>query len=422
MSRHKNALRSLPWLCLVVACEGGSPRLVQPEPAASQAPQMPVQPAAIVPEGASTPEAAASAPAGELPVAEGQSAQLPGVTLQPEGEAAQQPESAAAPDAGQPPEASRYDGYLFTYFIGEGSPEGEQIYFALSRGNDPLDWQALNAGAPMLTSTVGTNGVRDPFIIRSRDGDRFYLIATDLRIYGDGDWDRAQRQGSQSIVVWESTDLVDWSAPRLVRVAPDTAGNTWAPEAFYDPSSGAYVVFWASKLYAQDDPTHTGDTYNRIMMATTQDFSTFSEPTVWHDPGYSVIDSTVVAVGDVFYRFTKDERDTQANNPCGKFITLESSLSLTNTRWDFVADCIGQGMVSRGEGPLVFKSNTEQKWYLFIDEFGGRGYVPFESTDLSVGGWVIPPEYVLPSSPRHGTVLPVSADEHQRLLDAFGSN
>ena len=28
----------------------------------------------------------------------------------------------------------------------------------------------------------------------------------------------------------------------------------------------------------------------------------------------------------------------------------------------------------------MFKSNTENKWYMLIDEFGGRGYVPFETT------------------------------------------
>ena len=41
-------------------------------------------------------------------------------------------------------------------------------------------------------------------------------------------------------------------------VSPETAGNTWAPEAYYDDELGEYVVFWASKLYADNDPNHTG--------------------------------------------------------------------------------------------------------------------------------------------------------------------
>jgi hypothetical protein len=324
--------------------------------------------------------------------------------------------AAPVPAQAQP----QYAGYLFTYFTGEGTANGEQVYFALSQGNNPLSWQVLNGGAPVLTSTLGTTGVRDPFIIRSPDGGRFYLIATDLKIFGNGDWDGAQRHGSRSILVWESVDLVTWTNQRLVQVAPPAAGNTWAPEAFYDESIGAYVVFWASKLYAADDPNHTGNTYHRMMYATTQDFRTFSAPQVWVDRGYSVIDSTVIRNGDTYYRFTKDERSNSPGAPCGKFILAETSTQLRSTGWNFLAECIGQGAISQGEGPLVFKSNTEQKWYLFIDEFGGRGYVPFETTNLGSGQWTTSPQPSLPASPRHGTVLPVTAAEHQRLLQALG--
>ncbi|MFD5316852.1 family 43 glycosylhydrolase [Streptomyces sp. NPDC127098] len=313
-----------------------------------------------------------------------------------------------------------YAGYLFTYFTGEGTADGEQVYFALSRGNDPLRWQELNGGNPVLSSTLGDLGVRDPFVIRAPEGDRFYLIATDLRMHGDGDWDRAQRHGSRSIMVWESRDLVNWSAQRSVEVAPPTAGNVWAPEAYWDPEREAYVVFWASKLYAEDDPDHTGDTHNRMMYATTRDFTTFSEPAVWHDPGYSVIDSTVIEEDGVFHRFTKDERDPSSANPCAKFVTQESSTDLLDPAWDFVADCLGSGALARGEGPTVFRSNTEEKWYLFIDEFGGRGYVPFETTDLASGRWTESADYRLPASPRHGTVLPVTQAEYDRLAERWG--
>ncbi|BCL19634.1 family 43 glycosylhydrolase [Streptomyces tuirus] len=327
-------------------------------------------------------------------------------------------------DPGAPPvKHSTYAGYLFAYFTGEGTADGEQIRYALSRGNDPLHWRELNAGKPVLTSTTGEKGLRDPFVIRSPEGDKFYLIATDLRMYknSSGSWDQVQRHGSKSIMVWESTDLVHWTDQRLVRVSPDSAGNTWAPEAYWDDELDAYVVFWASKLYADDDPDHKGDTYNKMLYATTKDFRTFSEPKVWNDPGYSVIDSTVVKYRDEYYRYTKDERDPGSSSPCSKFITGEKSASLTSTTYDFVADCIGKGAMDRGEGPTVFKSNTEKKWYLFIDEYGGRGYVPFETTDLASGKWTPSTNYQLPASPRHGTVLPVTQREYDRLLAAYPS-
>ncbi|WP_251153437.1 family 43 glycosylhydrolase [Cellulosimicrobium sp. Marseille-Q4280] len=323
------------------------------------------------------------------------------------------------------PEQEDLEGYLFSYFVGEGTATGEQVYFGLSQGNDALNYQNLNDNQPVLTSELGEKGLRDPFIIRSPEGDKFYQIATDLRIYDGNGWDAAQRQGSKSIMVWESTDLVTWTDQRLVQVSPDTAGNTWAPEAYYDESLGAYVVFWASKLYAEDDPGHTGNSYNRMMYATTRDFVTFSEAKVWVDPGYSVIDSTVAQDDDgTFYRFTKDERNNTSTTPCSKFILAEKSDELLSTDWDYVTDCIGKASsagpgINQGEGPTIFRSNTEDKWYLFIDEFGGRGYVPFESTSLDATEWTMSTDYEMPSRPRHGTVLPVTQAEYDRLLRTY---
>ncbi|MEU9283567.1 family 43 glycosylhydrolase [Streptomyces sp. NPDC048275] len=315
------------------------------------------------------------------------------------------------------PEKQALKGYMFSYFTGEGTADGEQLYAALSKGNDPLHWRELNDGKPVFTSTLGEKGLRDPFIIRSPEGDKFYQIATDLRIYGNGDWDASQRTGSKSIMVWESTDLVHWTNQRLVKVSPDSAGNTWAPEAFYDAKLGEYVVFWASKLY--DNEAHSGDTYNRMMYATTRDFYTFSEPKVWIDRGYSVIDSTMIQHDGTYYRLSKDERDNTSSTPNSKFIFEEKSDSVLDASWDAVAEGIGKGAMSAAEGPLVFKSNTEDKWYAFLDEFGGRGYIPFETTDLGSGAWTPSTGYDLPAKPRHGTVLPVTQAEYDRLLRSY---
>ncbi|MEB3964100.1 family 43 glycosylhydrolase [Streptomyces kunmingensis] len=316
-------------------------------------------------------------------------------------------------------ENAAYDGYLFVYFTGEGTADGEQIHLALSKGNDPLHWRELNGGRPVLTSSLGDKGVRDPFVIRSPEGDRFFLIATDLKINGGAGWDYVQRHGSRSIIVWESDDLVRWSEPRSVQVSPETAGNTWAPEACWSTELKAYVVFWASKVYAANDPEHTGNTYNRMLYATTTDFVTFSEAQVWNDPGYSVIDSTVIAHDGTYYRFTKDERSA-SQSACGKFILQERATDLLDTDWEMVSECIGSGAMAQGEGPLVFKSNSEEKWFLFVDDYTGGGYIPFESRDLVGGVWTEAAEYRLPSAPRHGTVLPVTRDEYARIEAKWG--
>ncbi|MHB9759169.1 family 43 glycosylhydrolase [Streptomyces sp. BYX5S] len=312
-----------------------------------------------------------------------------------------------------------YEGYLFVYFTGEGTANGEQIHMALSRGDDPVRFRELNGAAAVLTSDIGDKGVRDPFVIRSPEGDRFFLIATDLKINGGPGWDHVQRHGSRSIIVWESTDLVTWDGPRSVQVSPETAGNTWAPEAYWSEELGEYVVFWASKLYAENDPEHTADTYNRMLYTTTKDFRTFSEARVWNDPGYSVIDSTVIGDGGTYYRFTKDERSA-SQSPYGKFILEEKAADLLDTDWDTVAEGIGMGSMAQGEGPLVFPSNSGSRWYLFIDDYTGSGYIPFVSDDLAAGKWTEVERRRLPAAPRHGTVLPVTAAEFGRIQEKWG--
>ena len=324
------------------------------------------------------------------------------------------------------PAAAAYEGYAFSYFTGN-TIAGEKIYFAASRGNNALKWDELNNGQPVLESTLGEMGLRDPFLIRSPEGDRFFLIATDLSIGRNGDWDRAQRTGSRYLEVWESTDLKTWSQQRHVLVSPPTAGNTWAPEAYWDETLQQYVVFWASKLYAEDDPNHTGSTYNRMLYATTRDFVTFSEPKIWQDRGESRIDSTVIKENGTYYRFTKDEGG--GGTGCSDIIQ-EKSDSLTavdlpgNPSWQFMTGCIGKlAGTSAVEGPTVFKANpgdtSGSPYYLFVDEYGGRGYIPLGTNDLEQPNWQVAPTYSLPASPRHGTVIPVTGPELAKLREGI---
>lgn len=307
-----------------------------------------------------------------------------------------------------------FEGYAFTYFTGN-SLDGEKIYIAASNGNNALDWEELNGGQPILTSTMGTKGLRDPFVMRSVEGDKFFLLATDLSIGSGTSWGDAVKRGSLYLEIWESSDLKTWSAQRHVKVSPPTAGNTWAPEAYYDADLGSYVVFWASSLYADNDTDRTGATYHRMLYVTTRDFVTFSDPQIWQDAGMSRIDTTVIQEDGVFYRFTKDEGATGTG--CSDIIEERSSQLLAPvSSWTQVVACIGRNAgTSAVEGPTVFKANTGdvngEKFYLFVDEYGDRGYIPLETADIANPTWKVSSSYKLPTSPRHGTVLPITAKE-----------
>lgn len=312
-----------------------------------------------------------------------------------------------------------YEGYGFLYFTGSD----ENIYLAASNGNDALSLTELNEGNPILTSNEGDGGLRDPFIMRSVEGDKFFILATDLCIGCGTSWDDAQRYGSRYIEIWESTDLVTFSEQRHVLVSPESYGNSWAPEAYYDAELGTYVVYWASGIYDDDDDRDSLE-YQRVVYATTDDFVTFSEPKVWQDaPPEGRIDSTVIKDGDVYYRFTKATLDGCAD------IVQESSSSLTSelAEWTLVASCIGGNAGTNNvEGPSIFKTNPDdvngERFILIVDEYSGNGYVPLESSDLSTGQWTLNNKYSYPTTPRHGTIIPLTTEELEAIKGAYQAN
>lgn len=300
-------------------------------------------------------------------------------------------------------------GFLFVTFKGEQSPVTEQIYFGLSR--DGRQWEAANGGEPVLVSQLGEKGVRDPFILRSHDGTMFYLLATDLSIHLNRSWNRATHSGSKSIVIWESPDLIHWSEPRLVKVAADDAGCTWAPEAVYDENTRDYLVFWASQNGSDNFAKQ------RIWACRTKDFKTFGKPFVYIDKPGQVIDTTIVREKGKYYRFTKDEQF--------KAITMEVSDKLMGP-WSDVPD-FSLGKMVGYEGPACFllESGSIGKpptWCLLLDQYSkGAGYQPFVSQDLSGGQFKPDTGFKFPFRFRHGTVLAVSAAEYSRLEAAYGS-
>ncbi|MDF3059549.1 MAG: endo,4-beta-xylanase [Rariglobus sp.] len=298
-------------------------------------------------------------------------------------------------------------GFLFVTFKGEQTPLTEQIYFALSP--DGRNWTALNRGEPALVSPLGEQGVRDPYLLRARDNKTFYLVATDLSINRNRSWDRAVRNGSRSLVIWESTDLVKWSEPRLVAVAPPDAGCAWAPEAIYDEDTGDYLVFWASTTRRDQFAKH------RIWAARTRDFRTFGEPFIYIEKPTTIIDTTIIRDGADYYRFTKDEKF--------KAITLETAPKLAGP-WRSIPEFSLAGLLGH-EGPQCYliepaASGRPPVWGLILDHYvKGAGYQPFVTHDLASGRFEPAAGFSFPFRFRHGSVLPLESAEYQRLLTAY---
>lgn len=325
-----------------------------------------------------------------------------------------------------------YVGYLFVRFTGsESDINHEQTYFSLSR--DGLNWENLNEDKPVLTSTFGESGLRDHYIARSPEGDKFYMIATDLSIYQNNSWMEAGANGSHSIVVWESDDLVNWSEPWLAEIAPEGAGCTWAPEFIYDEKTGEYVVYWAATTLKTDEEENITQEYENhaIYYCKTRDFRTFTEAKLYHDGGVGadgkivkVIDSTMIEQDGTYYRYTKNESKgtieiDKSDAVLGEFTSIASDDLSTNLP-------NAQGAV---EGPIIFKMNEKtsdgkDQWCLMVDRFArGQGYYPLVTTDLESGEFELlsDSEFSFPSKYRHGYVMPVTAGEYSALQRKWGS-
>ncbi len=295
--------------------------------------------------------------------------------------------------------------YLFVHFTGEKLLEGEQIYFALS--HDGLKFSDLNGGKAVLISDLGTKGVRDPFILKNRIDGNYYIIATDLRINASHSWDDAVHRGSKSMVIWKSSDLVNWSEPWTYDVPLKDIGNVWAPEAYYDDKRGEYTVFWASfRMEEGKEDKHI------IYKSQTKDFVNFSEPTEYIERSCNVIDTTIYKINGMYYRFSKDEDSKgmlidYSDDLQGEFKAVENSNLYE---------------IKGVEGPLVY-TLPNGKNCLMVDRFAeGKGYLPilFNGDDMNSFVALKDGEFDLGENlKRHGSVIEISDDEAKRMEEAF---
>ncbi len=296
------------------------------------------------------------------------------------------------------------DAYLFVHFIGKkhDTPMSEQVYFSVSR--DGRSWETLNARNPVLVSNVGECGVRDPFIIRSHDNKKFYIIGTDLNVNlrRDG-WKMPTINGSRSIVVWESPDLVNWSDVRLCTIAPEDSGCAWAPEVIYDEEAGDYMVFWASRSLKD------GRRKCRMYYSKTKDFRAYTPPTLYIERDSDVIDTTIVRADGKYYRFSKDETV--------KTITVEEGETLLG---EFHKLKTTIDNVKGVEGPECFRLKNG-KWCLIVDRYAkDLGYCAYTCDNLAEGNFVKSRhEFNTDVKLRHGGVIPITHEEYERLIAAY---
>ena len=302
-----------------------------------------------------------------------------------------------------PPNPDEMVAYLFTYF-NSNDPRDEQICYALS--DDGYNYTPLNDGAPVISSdTIAlTQCVRDPHILRCQDGKTFYMVCTDMR--SSLGW-----SSNRGMVLLKSTDLVNWqhstvNFPTRYTKTWKNVIRVWAPETIYDHQAKKYMVFYSLR-------TSDRGSYDKIYYQyANADFTDLEgEPKWLFDAGNATIDGDIVFNPDdqLYHLFYKQES--------GRGIYQATARQLTD-RWQMLEGNVEQTREAV-EGVGVCRTIDGKSWIIMYDCYGNGHYQFCRSNDLKTFQFVQNTETKGKFTPRHGTIIPITRAEKERLLQAF---
>lgn len=294
--------------------------------------------------------------------------------------------------------------YLFTYF-NSNAPQDEQICYAIS--DDGFNFTPLNNGNPVISSdTIAiTQCVRDPHILRCEDGKTFYMVATDMK--SSLGW-----ASNRGMVLLKSTDLINWqhtaiNFPTRYTKRWKNVTRVWAPETIYDHKAGKYMVFYS--LLSSDGG------YDKIYYQyANKDFTDLEgEPQYLFDGGSATID------GDIVYNEADQLYHLFYKNEAGRGIYQATAKQLTD-KWQKIPGNVEQTKESV-EGIGVCKSLDGKSWIIMYDCYGNGHYQFCKSDDLKTFQFVQNTKTKGKFTPRHGTIIPITQAEKDRLLEHFGN-
>ncbi len=302
------------------------------------------------------------------------------------------------------PDPDELDGYLFTYFHGNRVDQ-EQICYAIS--DNGFDWKALNDNLPVIQSSEisSTGGVRDPHILRRHDGKGCYMVVTDMT--SSKGWD-----SNRAMVLMKSPDLVNWEST-VINIQDRYEGHedlkrVWAPQTIYDPEADKYMVYWS--MQHGDEPDII---YYAYANEDFTDFEAEPKPLFLPENGKSCIDGDIVYKDGLFHLFYKTEGH-------GNGIKKATTESLTSGKWTEGSD-YKQQTEDAVEGSGIFKLKDSDKYILMYDVYMKGRYEFCETEDLE-NFKVIDDSVTMNFHPRHGSVIPITRAEKERLLEKWPSD
>lgn len=311
--------------------------------------------------------------------------------------------------------------YLFTYF----NDPTHSLFMAISY--DGYSFTALNGSEPIVAgdSIAEQRGIRDPHLYRSPKDGEFYLVLTDLHVFGQEKglrttrWERDDKYGwgnNRGLVLMHSKDLIHWTHTevRIDKLFPEKFGElgcAWAPETIYDPKEDMLMVYFTirerpgarTKLYY----SYANDDFTSLV---TEPKLLFEYP----DEKIQVLDADICPMPDGRYFMTYVAQE----NPGGIKYMISDQI---NHYTDYHAEQI-DAEPKGCEAPNTWKRIGEDKWVIMYDIYSANphnfGFV--ETTDFKTfkplgrfnEGVMKATNFV---SPKHGSVIHITKKEAKRL-------
>lgn len=187
------------------------------------------------------------------------------------------------------------------------------------------------------------------------------------------------------------------------------------------------MVYWAT---GSDESNDLGDRMN-VYYAKTRDFRTFTEPVKWIDRQNSIIDTTMIQANGKYYRASGDGQITidESDSIFGEWKTISTLKDIFNTDRYSGAKLEGPELFLYNEADWEVdeEGNPVETWGLMCDQYSeSKGYLPFRTTniaDTTTDSWRTADEVNFGSlKKRHGTILPVTAEEYEAILEAYSKD
>lgn len=297
----------------------------------------------------------------------------------------------------------KYTNYLFTYFTGNTGNE-EAIRYALSK--DGYNYYALNGNNPIIDSKhiSSTGGVRDPHILRGADGKTFYMVVTDM-VSANG-W-----SSNRAMVLMKSTNLINWTSTviNIPETYPKEFGDVvrvWAPQTIYDSKTKQYMIYWSMLgaqgpdiiyyAYANSDFTGLATTPKQLFFSPTNS---------------ACIDGDIIYKDGKYNLFFKNEshgggiRKAVSNALTEGYVQQEGFYDQTD---------------AAVEGSGIFKLIDSDEYILMYDMYTSGTYQFTKSSDLE-HFTVVDDAISMNFHPRHGTVIRITENEKDNLLNQWGT-